>query len=315
MTPRTNALPEDSVAIGKLFHIIHLTDDLPALEAWYDDVFAVRRGFLDHHYMEGEKRDASLVVLGDCVIETLAPAFRVDGWDSMPIGRFYNRFGRHWHSIAWYTDDAGEIWQRCVDNGIRVYVEGGRPAGERRPAPDSAIMTHPRDTIAQLEFMNPAGSMAETRDPRLQEGWDPGWWASDHPLGLMRLAYTTVLARDAERAKHVYADLLGGTFLHENTSKLTGTRNSYVLLGDTVVEIATPERPGTTAAADMAANGEIHHAAAFRVADLDRAERYLASKGVEVLERDDRTLLTDPATTHGVPFRWTIADVPGDPRT
>jgi len=94
------------MAIGKLFHIIHMTGDLPALEDWYDDVFSVRRGFLDHNYMPGEKRDASLVVLGDCVIEPLAPAFRVDGWDTMPLGRFYQRFGNHWHSIAWYTDDA-----------------------------------------------------------------------------------------------------------------------------------------------------------------------------------------------------------------
>ena len=30
------------MAIGKLFHIIHLTGDLPSLEAWYDDVFGVR---------------------------------------------------------------------------------------------------------------------------------------------------------------------------------------------------------------------------------------------------------------------------------
>ena len=37
------------MAIGKLFHIIHMTGDLPSLEAWYDDVFSVRRGFLDHH--------------------------------------------------------------------------------------------------------------------------------------------------------------------------------------------------------------------------------------------------------------------------
>lgn len=63
------------MAIGKLFHIIHMTGDLPFLETWCDDVFSARRGFLDHHYMEGEKRDASLVILGDAVIEPLAPAF------------------------------------------------------------------------------------------------------------------------------------------------------------------------------------------------------------------------------------------------
>jgi hypothetical protein len=63
----------------------------------------------------------------------------------------------------------------------------------------------------------------------------------------------------------------------------------------------------------MAAHGEIHHAAAFRVKDLDRAEQYLKSKGIEPLARDESTLLTRPDTTHGVPFRWTTSDLPAAP--
>jgi len=55
----------------------------------------------------------------------------------------------------------------------------------------------------------------------------------------------------------------------------------------------------------MAANDEIHHAAAFKVVDPESTEKYLDSKGIQVLERDDDTLLTEPTTTHGVPFRWT----------
>ena len=300
------------MAIGKLFHIIHMTGDLPALEAWYDDVFSVRRGFLDHNYMPGEKRDASLVVLGDCVIEPLAPAFRVEGWDAMPLGRFYQRFGSHWHSIAWYTDDPGDIWQRCTDNGIRVFVEGGVRSTER-PPPQSAIMTHPRDTIAQLEFMRREGTGIEHRDPRFKPDWNPGWWADSHPLGLVDLAYTTVLTRDLDRAKNLYTNVLGGVLVHESSSDLTGTRNAYVLMGTTVLELATPVRDGTLAADDVAANGEIHHAAAFRVRDLDQAEKYLQSKGIGSLARDETTLLTQPATTHGVPFRWTTAGIPGAP--
>ena len=296
------------MSVGKLFHIIHMTGDLPALEAWYDDVFAVRRGFLDHNYMPGEKRDASLVVLGDSVIEPLAPAFRVDGWDSMPLGRFYTRFGSHWHSIAWYTDDAGEIWQRCTEAGIRVLVEGGVLTSER-PGPNSAIMTHPRDTIAQLEFMNPTGTVMGELDPRLQPGWDPSWWADNHPLGLVGLAYATVLTRDRERAKHIYTGILGGTLVHEGRSELAGTDNSYVQVGETVVELATPNAEGTLAAGDMAANGEIFHSATFRVKDLGQAEKYLQSKGIEPLASDETTLLTRPETTHGVPFRWTTAEL------
>ncbi|MBY4039189.1 VOC family protein [Rhodococcus fascians] len=302
------------MSIGKLFHIIHMTGDLPALEAWYDDVFSVRRGFLDHNYMPGEKRDASLVLLGDSVIEPLAPAFRVEGWEGMPLGRFYNRFGSHWHSIAWYTDDAGEMWQRCTDAGVRVLVEGGILT-DIRPDPKSAIMTHPKDTVTQLEFFNPYGGPMEQMDPRLNGGdFDSWWWIDNHPVKTPGLAYTTVLTRDLDRAVGVYTGVLGGELLHKSSSELTGTDDVYVRLGDTVVQLSTPNTDGTVAAADMAANGEMHHAAAFRVLDLDATEEYFVSKGIATLGRDDHTLITDPATTHGVAFRWTVTDVPGSPR-
>jgi catechol 2,3-dioxygenase-like lactoylglutathione lyase family enzyme len=301
------------MAIGKLFHIIHMTGDLPALETWYDDIFSVRRGFLDHHYMEGEKRDASLVLLGDAVIEPLAPAFRVEGWDSMPLGRFHQRFGSHWHSIAWYTDDAGEIWQRCVDNGIRVYVEGGKLT-DKRPDPNSAIMTHPKDTITQVEFFNPAGTTIAERDPRLNGSMDANWWMDNHPIRTPGLAYTTILTRDLVRATHVYSEVFGGTVLHKDSSALTGTDDVYVQVGDTVVQLSTPSRDDTLAAADMAKNGEMHHAAAFKVEDLDKTKEYLESHGIETIARDEHTVITNPDHTHGVPFRWTTWDVPGGPR-
>jgi hypothetical protein len=64
----------------------------------------------------------------------------------------------------------------------------------------------------------------------------------------------------------------------------------------------------------LAKNGDIMHAIAFQVADLDRAEQHLTSKGVRILDRDDSTLLADPDTTFGAPFRFTTAAIPGDPR-
>lgn len=302
------------MAIGKLFHLIHMTGDLPALESWYDDVFSVRRGFLDSNYMEGEKRDASLVVLGDSVIEPLAPAFRIDGWDAMPLGRFYQRFGAHWHSIAWYTDDAGELWQRCTDAGIRVFVEGG-VLTDTRPSPNSAIMTHPKDTITQLEFFNPTGSGMEDLDPRINgSDFDAQWWVKNHPVKTPGLAYTTILTYDLDRATQVYGDVLGGTVLHKGSSELTGTDDVYVQLGDSVIQLSTPNTDGTLAAADMEKNKEVLHAASWRVQDLDETKEYFDSVGIATLSRDDNTLITDPTTTHGVPFRWTTWDVPSGPR-
>lgn len=291
--------------LGKLFHIIHMTGDLPALEAWYDDVFAVQRGFLDHNYMEGEKRDASLVVLGDSVIEPLAPAFRVAGWDEMPLGRFFQRFGNHWHSIAWYCDDVAAVWNRCRELGIRTYVTGGAPAEE---PPSGAFMTHPNDTHAQLEFMESSPTLA---DPRLQPGFDADRWVEGHPLGLEGLAYTTVVVRDLDRAISTYVDGLRGQLLHQSESRLTGTRNAYVAMGEVVVELAEPVVDGTFAANDLSKNNEIHHAAAFKVRDLEVAQQYLESKDVRLAGRDADSFICDPATTHGAYFRFTAADIPG----
>ncbi|KAA9149887.1 hypothetical protein FPZ12_042295 [Amycolatopsis acidicola] len=288
--------------IGKLFHLIQLSSDVRALEEWYADVFPVRT-FFEHNYSEQEKRDASLILVGDSVLEPAAPAFREPGWEASPLGRFYRRFGPHWHSIAWYTDDAGEIWERCTAAGIRVLAD-------ERPAPDGIVMTHPKDTLTQLQFMGPHRAVRD-RDPRLRRDWNVDGPVDGHPLGCPGLAYTTVLARDLERAERIYAGILGGTVLHRDSSALTGTDDSYVQLGDTVVQLSTPNTDGTLAAADLAACNEIHHAAAFRVRDVDVAAEYLAAKRIRVTARDEYTLLTDPATTHGVPFRWTSRDVPG----
>jgi hypothetical protein len=296
------------MTLGKIFHLVHMTGDLPALEAWYDDVFSVRRGWMDHHYLDWEQRDASLVTLADVVIEPMAPAFRVDGWDRYPLGRFYNRFGNHWHSIAWYCDDNLTYWNRLRENNIRILGTAGSRS-EEPPPPNKPLFTHPKDTITQLELDPPREN--RKLDPRLHPGYDPLWWLTNHPLGLYGLSYTTVLTKDPARAEHIYADVLRGNVIERSSSALTGTEDVYVRVGESVVQLSTPTRDDTIAADDMRANGEIHHAACFRVADLDQAEEYLASKGIKTAARDSDTIVSVPETTHGVPFRWTTRVIPG----
>jgi hypothetical protein len=82
----------------------------------------------------------------------------------------------------------------------------------------------------------------------------------------------------------------------------------------TIVELAQPLEAGTLAGRDLAKYGDIMHAVTFAVADLDRAEQHLTAKGVRILDRDATTLLADPDTTFGAPFRFTTAVIPGDPR-
>lgn len=296
------------MTLGKIFHLVHMTGDLPALEAWYDDVFSVRRGYLDHHYTDTEQRDASLVTLADVVIEPLAPAFRVAGWDTYPLGKFYTRFGDHWHSISWYCEDNLPYWTLMRENGIRVFGAGGSNSDEP-PGPSVPIFTHPKDTIAQLEFDPPRDKRKD--DPRLAPDYDPLWWVDNHPLGLYGMSYTTVLTTDLSRGERIFAGVLGGEVLERSSSELTGTEDVYIKVGEAVVQLSKPTADHGIAADDLAASGEIHHAACFRVADLDRAEEYLASKGIKTSARDDHTILSLPETTHGVPFRWTTRVIPG----
>lgn len=317
-TAATTAATTVPFRIGKLFHIIHMSEELAPLDAFYEDLFFPRRGMLDHHFSPTGLRDASLLVIADAIIETMAPA-RVEGAEAKPAGRFFSRFGRHWHSLAWYVDDVGAVWDALQAAGIRTVAD---QAGEGERPTSGAVYTHARDTLAQLEFFqrppeDPYGREGRVLpDPRLVPGWSDDWWADHHPLGLERLAYATVVTSDPEKGRRVLADVLGGQVIHEDECDLTETANLYISVGpETVVELARPLSGDSLAGRDLVACGDSCHAVAFRVRDLDAAERHLSAHGVRVTARDDRTLLCDPEDTFGAPLRFTSWTVPGDPRS
>lgn len=308
--------------IGQIFHLIHLSDNFEELDQWYWDVFSVRGGWhhpnlRDGQYLAIEKRDADLVNLADIVIEPMAPAIRVEGWDELPVGRFYNRFGRHWHSLAWYVEEMPDLYDHLKANNIRIFALGGGGV-DQKPPRAAPIYTHPKDTAGALELMErriPQGPGPYGGDPRFLPGYDPTWWAKNHPLGIERLSHVTVVSGDPEKGRHVYADVLGGRVIHERESPLLQTRSQFIAVGDSsVVEVATQNGAESLASKELAANGDILHAVTWNVVDLDRAEKYLASKNIHVLDKDADTLVADPADTYGAVMRFSTWRVPGDPR-
>jgi hypothetical protein len=120
--------------IGNNFHIIHMTQDLRQLGLWYYDVFAVRMLVPEGHMPE-EKRDASLVLIGDLCIEPLAPSFWVEGWETMPLGRFFTHHGQRFHSLAWYVDEGmGELFET-----LRAASTAVAPRGSVSPTSTSEV--------------------------------------------------------------------------------------------------------------------------------------------------------------------------------
>jgi catechol 2,3-dioxygenase-like lactoylglutathione lyase family enzyme len=302
-------------AIGRNFHIVHMTGDLKKLDAWYYDVFSVQR-FMPDNYLPHEMRDASLVLIGDLCIEPLAPAFRAEGWDHMPLGRFYQRFGNRLHSLAWYVDEGmDELYQRLRDAGIRLFGTAG--VKQEGDAPQGALFTHPRDTYTQLEFI-PTPEPSEVRwmrDPRFQEHWTPRWWAEVHPLHLEQFSHATVSVRDVKKARDLYIDVLGGTLLYEGANPSARTQSAYVLLGDLVVELAQPTDDASPIGQDMEQFQESLVSMTFQVRDLALAQEHLLRKGVRVSEHDGTIITSAPETTQGCVMNFTTRAIPGDPRT
>lgn len=311
-----------SFELGKTLHLIHIVDDYEQAAAWYDDVFGGLADWIKNDgfpYLDVEIRDADLIIIADCCVEPMAPAKRVEGWDQAPVGRFLNRFGQRWQTMSWYTVGVPEVYERLKARGTRFFMLGGG-SGDEGVGDNMAVFTHPRDTFGGLEFARYEDDSATPlkpflNDPRYGPGFDPDWWAKNHPLGIERLGHMTVVVDDLEAATEFYTEGLLGKVLTESTSELTGTKNVYVGLGsDTVVELAQPTGTDSLAAEDLARNGAIFHAVTWKVRDLERARRHLESKNVAILGSDETTLLTDPATTYGAPHRFTTWSPPGDPR-
>jgi hypothetical protein len=83
------------------------------------------------------------------VLEPMAPA-RGRELKNLSVQRFHDRFGPHFHSIAWYVDDVEAISHRLDQHGLRLFN-----IAVRQVAPNdrtAAIWTHPKEAFGQLEF-------------------------------------------------------------------------------------------------------------------------------------------------------------------
>lgn len=292
--------------VTRLFHVIHVVDELAAAERWYDRLFSGQY-FFRGGYSPVEQRDASLFAVGDFVLEPMTPS-REPGAGEKPVGRFQARFGSHLHSIAFYVRSVPEIFERLRARGVRIVGDGG---GVLNAPPRGAIYTHPRDTGGLLEFMEPP---AHGFDLRLAPGWSSAFWRDEHPLGIERCSHLTLVVRDLERARGLWLETLEGRPFLERESRASGTRSLFAAVGDeVVVELAQPVDAGSAAGRELAANGEILHAATFRVRDLERAGSFLRELGLKAEERDGELEL-GPEQALGARYRFTQAALPGDPR-
>jgi extradiol dioxygenase family protein len=292
--------------IGKLFHLTHVVNELAAVDQWYDEVFAVTRYYRGYEKLAG--RDASLIAIGDVIMEPMMPA-RVANLQNQSVKKFHDRFGQHFHSIAWYVDNVPEISAQLERNGLRLFNIVGKQvkAGEE----NFAIWTHPKDTYGQLEF---AVIGKYSIDPRLQPAWSNSYWREQHPLGIERASHITVVVRDLPRAKHLYCGVLGGKVIHEEES--AGRKlSAYLAVGeDTVVELAQPLSMTSAEGREMEANGEGIYAVTFATRDLARTNAFLSSRRLRPEPEGTESIVLGKDQAFGMVVQFTERKLPNDPR-
>jgi len=292
--------------IGKLFHLTHVVTDLNAADRWYDSVFSALRYY--RGYLKASMRDASLVCVGDLVLEPIQQR-RVAGSEKTPIGKFYSRYGQRFHSIAWYVDDVVGLFGPLSEQRIRLFDMVGNPVSDPRKTP--ALWTHPKDAHAMLEFA-PSGEF--NMDPRLHPAWSSSYWREKHPLGIDRTSHITVTFADLKQARGLYGDALGGKLIHEE--EISGRKKSafFAVGEDTIVEAAQPLSLSSPEGRDMEKAGEGVFAVTFKTVDLKRAAQFLESKGQRIETRDASSLTLNTQDTFGMVVGFTDRAIPNDPR-
>jgi catechol 2,3-dioxygenase-like lactoylglutathione lyase family enzyme len=259
--------------------------------------------------MKAAMRKASLVLIGDFVMEPAQPIRRAPGWEKFALGKFYSRYGQHFHSIAWYVDDLAETCARLTERKIRLFDMVGKAVTEASDK-DGAVWTHPQDTHAAFEF---AAVPKFFIDPRLQPGWSTAFARDEHPLGIERASHLTMLFRDLSDARKVYQDALGGTPIHEEETPGRKRSVYYAVGEDTVIEAAQPLSSTSPEAVDMERAGEGIYSVTFRTKDLKRTGEHLRSKGQRVAE-DDGSIVLDRDDAFGMVLGFTERKIPHDPR-
>ena len=303
-----------------MYHPSHHVTDLADAEAFFQEVFGRSSTPLstlsrDTPPREGHPTDYSTFTpIQDVLFDTIDPKRYV----LLGKQRYPTVTEPHLKGFGWYVEGMPELYRALrhaditiIDQVDEIAVGDEMPTAAGSPMP--LFFSVPENVGLRYEFFP---LIAFPLDPRVAPDWQLAPPSDGDALGIERCSHHTVLTSDPHRALRLVVDVLGGEIIHEGRDEVVGARATFVFLGDGVLEYAEPDR-GTFAHADLQRDlpNDTYHAITWKVADLDRVERRLAAKGIGIRQRTDTALVTDPATSLGVPWAFSTSLVPGDPRT
>jgi hypothetical protein len=302
--------------VTMMYHPSHHVPDLAEAEAWFERVFARPSTPLAAMTRGAPPRSgypvdySTFTFIGDVLFDTIDPKRYV----LLDVQRYPTVDQPHLKGFSWYVDGIAEAYRELRRHGIQMVSQLDEIAdGDDPPTAAGSSMplyfTVPASAGLRYEFLPP---IPFPLDPRTDPDWSLPPVSADDPLGIERCSHHTVLTDQPQRALELVVDVLGGDIVYEGRNEVLGTSSTYVRLADAVFEYAVPDE-GTDAHADWArdAPNDTYHSITWKVADLERVERHLGANAVRIRTRTDDVIVTDPATSLGVPWGFTTADPPG----
>lgn len=297
--------------VVRLFHPTLQTPNLSTTEQWLARAFGRDSTSLSTilpSKPEYPTEYSSFTVIRDVLLDNINPALHFTNGKQ----RYPSVDAPSLKGLGWYVDGMSDFYRALRAHGIRcmdladVIAEGD----EAPQSPGGGVMTFfavPEDAGMQYQFFREGPFPL---DPRATPGWSLGPVEADDPLRIQHCSHHTILTSNLARALRFAVDGLGGLVLRQEHNALLGTDSTFVAAGGTVLEYAVPAA-GTRAEAALQqqAPNDAYHAITWKVDDLDRVERHLATLGVRISERSADGFITDAASSHGVTWGFTTREV------
>jgi hypothetical protein len=301
---------------GLMYHVIHLSDDLETLMEWYRKVFDADWWWPADgpNLSEVEDRYAALINVSDLCVEPMAPRQPIN--DQFPVGRFYLRHGRRFHSLGFLVDDIEGFARSLIERDVYIGLPGG---GRMEEVPPDIYYFYPSPRsvgglMAQItRNTDGAYSPAVGDDPRIQDDWDvrARRW-SEHPLGIRRFGYATMAVAHVDATKKMLEDMWHAVPVYDGVDDARGVRSSFVQLGHFLIEVASPLGDGAMAE-HVDRFGDMLYQLTFLVDDLDAVERYLPSVGVRCSRTAPAVVGANVDDCLGANYAFSTETCPGDP--
>ncbi len=301
---------------GLMYHVIHLSEDVPAINAWYQKVFDAdvwwpRDG---PNWSEVEDRYAALMAVSDLCIESMAPKRPAD--DRFPVGRFYLRHGSRFHSLGSLVDDIDGFVRHLLDHDVYIGLPGG---GRMEEVPPDIYYFYPSPrSVGGLMVQitrNTDGAysptVGTTRDFRTIGTCALRW--SEHPLGIRRFGYATMTVHDVGATKAIVEKLWQAVPVYDGVDEGRGVQSSFLQLGHLLIELASPLLSDGPVAEHLEQFGEMLYQMTFRVDDLDSVESYLPTVDVRCARTSDAVVTANADDCLGANYAFSTETCPGDP--